>query len=220
MTNEADVLKALYEASLESTVQTLRTLYRLKGNGSTPANEPHVAAATPRASDVLLELTRASLQHYNQMLGLSARYTDALVDCLRDLARPAGAARRGGQRLALRAAVGADATAEFDVDNPAGEAVDLTFAVSELRDGTRTPFTVAARIGPVDAGDERRVPPRTTRRFRLTLPVVAPLEAGRHYAGDLLIVHRGRAVDQIALGLDVEPEATRSVPRATVGGAS
>ena len=104
MTNEADVLKALYEASLESTVQTLRTLYRLKGNGSTPANEPHVAAATPRASDVLLELTRASLQHYNQMLGLSARYTDALVDCLRDLARPAGAARlRGAPRRAVSA---------------------------------------------------------------------------------------------------------------------
>jgi hypothetical protein len=92
--DDADFIHRLYDASLESTVQGLRALYRSRHPEGRPAPPDSAPSDTaPRdpsgpAADVLVDVARLTLQHYSQLVGMSATYTDRLVACLRSAKEP------------------------------------------------------------------------------------------------------------------------------------
>jgi hypothetical protein len=207
MSREADLLRQLYEASLDATVQQLRSLYRAGRPGEAPdaCRPPGGGETSGGPTDVLYDLTRLTLQHYNEVAKLSARYTDQLVARLRELARPPERTRTA-EPIRLRGAAGRHASTRFVIDNPASEPADVTFAAAEFRPATGgAPFDARVDFQPVDGpGDARRLEARRSRTFELRVALDPPFSAGQSYLAELFVLLRGRLVERVPIELWVE----------------
>src|SRR5512146_1148646 len=96
MSDESDFIRSLHDASLDTMAEQLRTLQRLKdllagpAHRDTPVERAHAPA--PGSGNLSFDLARLSLSYYNQLLALSARYTDDFVERLLAGGRRAAAA--------------------------------------------------------------------------------------------------------------------------------
>jgi hypothetical protein len=211
MARQSDLLRDLYEASLEATVQQLRTIYRATRPREAPdaCRPPGRGETAGGPTDLLYDLTRLTLQHYNQVATLSARYTDQLVERLRELARPPERAATA-EPIRFRGVAGQDAVSRFIVQNPGRETVDVSFAAGEFRAAAGgAPFDVRVAFEPADGpgADGRRLEAGRSRTFALRVPLEPPFVAGQSYTTELFVLLHGRLVERVPLELWVDAPA-------------
>ena len=206
---EAEFLKDLRAASIRTAVAHLSAIHRLKQSDSSavPVGRGAQAGAgnaqtAAGLGEFLFDAARLHLNTYNQMLGLSSKYADQVIDSLRTTLRldtPAPRPRR--QLLEAAGPAGADTSRSFLIENRLTKGADVSLSVSEFRNIAGGPSFGAAvcfRAEPTAARQDpadRHVGPGEQRVFQMTVTLAPPFKAGQRYGGEAYVMMSGRIVE-------------------------
>jgi len=216
MSSESDYLKDLRDASIRTAVEHLRIVHLLRQCGSTDertldGEERRGTEPGSMVGDLLFDVARLQLSTYNNLLGLSAQYSDRLADGLRTLLAPARAGAPRRRRIALRGRFGdlARSTEPLVIENRLATPATVTLSVSEFRRadggrvfGARVDFEPADECEPRDAA-ARRLEPGERRAFRIAVTLDTPFEPGQHYRSELFVILHARVVELVDLDLEI-----------------
>jgi hypothetical protein len=217
MADDADFLKELREASLDTAAQHLRLLYELKRSLAEPACGWSAAvrpvsppALDTRGGDLLSDLARFSLHTYEQWLRLSSKHFDAFVEAIRHpYGKPAPAGRT---RLPLRLArrYRETAVADFEIENPWPVRAEVSFTLPVFRgEDDEPPFSPQVKfrrvkLPPLEEPRGFSLGAARSGQFSLSIELCDPFVAGRRYSGESNVLVGDRVVGTLAIDLEVQ----------------
>ncbi len=220
MSDQSKFLEDVRTAAINTAVEQLRAIYRLRppassgsaagsASGASGGGSGTTPGPAPTLTDVLFDLARIQVNTYNQLLGVSSKYADTVLDRVRRGLYPSrgGGPSRAHELLELTGEIGGEAEKVFSVSNPLAGAATVTFATSEFRPvggGTAVAATVAyAPVEPLP-GDATGVVVEAgaTRLFRITVDLSAGFEAARYLATAVALLD-GTVRAELALYVDV-----------------
>jgi hypothetical protein len=219
--NDAELLKRMRTAALDTAAQQLRLIYELKKGtsgrrGASPASGGNAAArgAAPMgASDVLYDLARLSLRNYEQWLRLGARHFDSIVDSFRHVAGKGKEDSGGGHpRLELKAAGrrGEVVKLRFALDNPSASKVEVRFSTPVFRAGEGGGLSALVAFHCLDdagtpvAGGDLALEAGKSGRFALEIAIRADAKPDQ-YQGESSVLVGGRIGGLLAIAVEVKP---------------
>lgn len=212
LSEQAKLLRDGRQAAINSHVEQLRVIYRLKqaaaDDSADSCCEPGPAPSEFRPGDLLFDLTRFQVDAYSALLNLGSKYTDKIIADLRSRS-PAkrGPAPVVRPALEISGMLGTDATAEFAIENRSKKAVEITFFASEFRaDDGGGPFSAPLGFQAAEPAQQpqtdRYLPAGATRRFIMSVRLVAPpFQAGKHYSAAVEIRTDGRCSEELGVRL-------------------
>ncbi len=221
MSEESDFLKSLRDASIRTAVEQLRILQRLKesrsacqaahepcdsttgdGDGATRGTDSSVVA------DFLFDAARLQLNAYNNLLGLSAKYSDQIIERLRALTysgRPKSSPLRLKLIVSGTAGEEACASSPFTIQNRLSTRAQISLSISEFHNLAGGPYftpQMGFRTDP-PRPDDRSLDPGTQRSFVLSLKLDPPFQPGQQYAGEVYVMLHGRIVEVVDVQVSV-----------------
>lgn len=219
MSDESDFLKNLREASIKGAVEHLRILQRLKESRSesSPSQQPDPAKSAPAdwttpLGDLLFDAARLQLNAYTNLLGLSAKYTDQIIERLRSITQPAPNVPPR-QTLALSGPAGgvARALSPFVIHNQLSTPAQFALSASEFHNVAGGPY-FSAKVdfeAQPPCADDRSLAPRAQRGFGMTVKLAPPFQAGQQYTGEVYVMLRGRVAEMVDVHLSVTTSPTQ-----------
>jgi hypothetical protein len=216
---QAKLLEDARSVSIRAAVEKLRVIHRLKeesggmGADCDPGCPPEtVGDKLAAVGDLAFDLARFQISAHDELLKLSAKHTDRLLDGLRrDFRR-----RRRGPKLHPVAHVRAIANKpnrdfHFLVENRHAVPIYVSLTAAEFQRLPDGQPAAAAHVRfvadpPVtDPKGDRYLPAHQRRTFRFEFtPAVPPFEAGRAYRTAIFVATDGCVLEELPLHVHVE----------------